>query len=59
VVDRETPALDDEHERRVGLLLLGKAAVLAHRLARPLAAESDEEREYLLQVQFAGRRLDP
>jgi hypothetical protein len=31
--------LDDEEERGVGLLLLGKAAVLAHRLERPLAAE--------------------
>ena len=33
---------DDEQERRVRLLLLGKGAVLAHRFERPLAAELDE-----------------
>jgi hypothetical protein len=38
----QTPARDDEEERRVRLLLLGKAAVLAHRYERPLAAEMDE-----------------
>ena len=38
----ETIARDDEEERRGRLLLIGKGAVLAHRLARPLAAESDE-----------------
>src|SRR5215207_8182247 len=38
-------SLDDEEERRVTLLLLGKAAVLAHRYERPLAAELDDERE--------------
>src|SRR4051794_14202935 len=41
-----TPAaeLDDDQERRGRLLLLGEAAVLAHRLALPLAAELDEYR---------------
>ena len=34
---------DDDQERTARLLLLGKGAVLAHRLARPLAAGSDEE----------------
>ena len=34
--------LDDEEERRAGPLLLGKAAVLAHRFERPMAAEMDE-----------------
>ena len=38
----ETPAVDDDQERRVRLLFLGKGAVLAHRLPRPLAAESDD-----------------
>jgi hypothetical protein len=37
--------LYDEEERRVGLLLLGNAAVLAHGLDRPLAAEMDESEE--------------
>jgi hypothetical protein len=36
---------DDEEERRVRLLLLGKAAVLAHRYERPLAAEMDESQQ--------------
>jgi hypothetical protein len=36
------PVLDDDQERRGRLLLLAKEQVLAHRLARPLAAESDE-----------------
>ena len=38
-------ALDDDEVRRVRLLLLGKAAVLAHRYERPLAAEMDEKRK--------------
>jgi hypothetical protein len=38
------PALDDDQERRGRLLLLGKGAVLAQSVARPLAAESDESR---------------
>jgi hypothetical protein len=38
----ETTTLDDDQERRGRLPLLGKAAVLAHRFARPLAAELDE-----------------
>jgi hypothetical protein len=37
-------ALDDEEDRRGEALLPGKAAVLAHRLERLLAAEMDEER---------------
>jgi hypothetical protein len=40
-----TLARDDEEERRVRLLLLGKAAVLAHRFERPLAAEMDESQQ--------------
>jgi hypothetical protein len=39
-------APDDDQERRGRLLLLGKGAALAHRLARPLAAESDEEEQF-------------
>ena len=35
-------APDEEQERRVGLLLLGKGAVLAHGFDHPLAAEMDE-----------------
>jgi hypothetical protein len=38
-------ASDDEHERRVRLLLLSKAAVLAHRFDRPLAAEMDDDQQ--------------
>ena len=41
----QTRGLDDEHERRVRLLLLSKAAVLAHRFDRPLAAEMDESEQ--------------
>jgi Transposase DDE domain group 1 len=41
----QTPARDDEEERKVRLLLLGKAAVLAHRYERPLAAEMDEDQQ--------------
>jgi hypothetical protein len=40
----QTAARDDEEERRARPLLLGKAAVLAHRFERPLAAEMDEKR---------------
>jgi hypothetical protein len=43
-VDRASP-LDDDRERRGGVLLLGKGAVLAHRLARPLAAELDDDQQ--------------
>jgi hypothetical protein len=32
------------------LLLLGKEAILAHRLARPLAAESDDQQHSRLAV---------
>jgi hypothetical protein len=35
-------ARDDDQERGGRLLLLGKGAVLTHRWARPLAAETDE-----------------
>jgi hypothetical protein len=41
----KTPTWDDEEERRVRLLLLGKATVLAHRYERPLAAEMDESEQ--------------
>jgi hypothetical protein len=41
----DTTAADDEEERRGRLLLLGKGAVLARRFDRPLAAESDEQRQ--------------
>jgi hypothetical protein len=40
-----TLALDDEHARRVRLLLLGKGAVLAHRFDLRLAAELDEREQ--------------
>jgi hypothetical protein len=40
--ERQTPAADDDQERRARLLLLAKGAALAHPLARPRAAESDE-----------------
>jgi hypothetical protein len=42
---RLTLASDDDQERRVRLLLLGKAAVLAHRFERPLAVEMDDDRQ--------------
>ena len=38
-------ARDDDQERREKLLLLGKGAVLAHRLAHPLAAESYDNQQ--------------
>jgi hypothetical protein len=41
----QTLVPDDEHERRVRLLLLSKAAVLAHRFDRPLAAEMDDDQQ--------------
>ena len=37
--------MDDDQERRGRRLLLGKGAVLGHRLAHPLAAESDDEEQ--------------
>ena len=43
--ERQVPAQDDEEERSVRLLLLGKAAVLAHRFERPLAAEMDDSEQ--------------
>jgi hypothetical protein len=36
---------DDDQERRGRLLLLRKGALLAHRWARPLAAESDDKEQ--------------
>jgi hypothetical protein len=36
------PAVDDEEERRVGLLLLGKGAVSAHRFDWPRVAGLDD-----------------
>jgi hypothetical protein len=45
---------DDEEERGVRLLLLGKAAVLAHRYKRPLAAEMDEKHQDRSRVRLAS-----
>jgi hypothetical protein len=45
MVPRAAPALDDEQARGLRLLLLGKGAVLARRLARSLAAELDESEQ--------------
>ena len=45
-VDTGAFEMDDDRERRGRVLLLGKGAVLAHRLARPLAAESDETEQW-------------
>jgi hypothetical protein len=42
-----TFAADEEQERTVGLLLLGKGAVLAHWFDCPLAAGMDESRQRL------------
>jgi hypothetical protein len=42
---RQTLALGDDQERRRRLLLVGKPAVMARRLARPLAAELDESQQ--------------
>jgi hypothetical protein len=39
------PAQDDEEERRVRLMLLGKVAVLANRYEHPLAAEMDDDQQ--------------
>jgi hypothetical protein len=41
----EMIASDDDQERMARLLLLGKGAVLAHRLAPRLAAELDDEQQ--------------
>jgi hypothetical protein len=41
----ETTAPDEDQARSGRLLLLEKGAVLAHRLARPLAAESDDDEQ--------------
>ena len=41
----ETPAWDDDQERKGRRLLLGKGAVLAHPLAHQLAAESDDDQQ--------------
>jgi hypothetical protein len=41
-IPRKALAWDDDQKHRGRLLLVGKGALLAHRLARPLAAESDE-----------------
>jgi hypothetical protein len=38
-------AMDDEHERRVRLLLLSEGAVLAHWFQRPLAAGMDDDQK--------------
>ena len=40
---RLTTGRDDEHERRIRLLLLSKGAVLAHWFHRPLAAGMDDD----------------
>jgi hypothetical protein len=37
--------MDDEQERRVGLLLLGKGAVSAHRFDWPRAAGLDDDQQ--------------
>jgi hypothetical protein len=50
MVETKAFEIDDDHERKGILPLLDHGAVLAHRLARPLAAESDEQR--------ASRRRD-
>ena len=42
--DRAYP-LDDHRERRGRVLLLGKGAVLTQRVAGPLAAELDDQRQ--------------
>ncbi len=54
---RRAPGLDDDHERRVRLLLLGKGAVLAHGFDRPLAVESDDERESRVRRLLLGKVL--
>jgi hypothetical protein len=43
--ESQTPAADVEQERTVGLLLLGKGAVFAHRFDRPLAVEMDDSQQ--------------
>jgi hypothetical protein len=48
---------DDDQERRGRLLLLGKGAVLAHRLARPLAAKLDDQRQRGEEPEHAQPRL--
>jgi hypothetical protein len=42
---RLASASDDDQERRVRLLLLGKGAVLARRFERPLAAGMDDDQQ--------------
>ena len=50
------PVLDDDQERRGRRLLLGKGAVLAHRLAHPLAARSDEAEQRGAEVRHGFSR---
>jgi hypothetical protein len=49
-------AWDNEHERRVRLLLLSKGAVLAHRFHSPLAAGMDEIRHSVSRHASGPRR---
>ena len=54
------PALDDDdQERRGRLLLLGKGAVQAHRLASALAAELDEKEQSLRDAARAMEENSP
>jgi len=56
---RDTPdvgGVDDDEERGGRLLLLGKGAVLAHRLARPLPAESDEREQRCCAARLSRER---
>jgi hypothetical protein len=45
IVEDLVPARDEEQERTVGLLLLGKGAVVAHVFGRPLAVEMDDDQQ--------------
>jgi hypothetical protein len=55
--ERQTLPQDDQQARRVRLLLLSKAAVLAHRFERPLAAELDDQEQRGARPQLRDRAI--
>jgi hypothetical protein len=55
----ETRASDDEQERGLRLLLLGKGAVFAQRFERSLAAEMDDFRQRAQRQTERGRAVAP
>ena len=50
--------MDDDDQERGQRLLLGKGALLAHRLARPLGAEMDELRQSAFPEGMPSHRIN-